>query len=345
MKGLLWTGSAILVLAGVWNALAQGQASRPGTVKPAPSANKTAPPAKATAGGAPASPEAPAAVSKRTAAEEAAAAALLGLAEHFGKHDSQGFAARFTATGEFIDESGHVYQGREAIATDFVDVFQANPEARIELQVQSTRVIAPGVIAVDARSRYTRNPTANPVDGDCHGICVAEGTKWLIASLREVEASDPLSHHDHVNELAWLIGDWIDEAADSHVHFQCRWDDGGNYLIRDFEVHLAGHKTITGTQRIGYDPLTGRLKSWVFDSNGGFAEGHFHRDGDSWILQAVGATADGRMASGSNVYTRLDDHRMTWSAVDRVIAGERIPDLEAVTVVRKPPLPTPRPQR
>src|SRR5438270_9840159 len=29
----------------------------------------------------------------------------------------------------------------------------------------------------------------------------------------------------------------------------------------------------TGTQRIGYDPLTGHLKAWIFDSAGGYADG------------------------------------------------------------------------
>src|SRR5438270_7254961 len=96
----------------------------------------------------------------------------------------------------------------------------------------------------------------------------------------------------------------------------------------------------TGTQRIGYDPLTGHLKSWVFDSAGGYADGYFHREGESWIEQSSGVTSDGRMASGTNIFMPVDKHRMSWQAVDRVIGGERIADLDAVTIVRKPPAPS-----
>jgi hypothetical protein len=97
---------------------------------------------------------------------------------------------------------------------------------------------------------------------------------------------------------------------------------------------------MTGTQRIGYDPLTGHLRAWIFDSAGGYADGYFHRDGDAWILKTSGVTADGRMASGRQIFGRIDDHRLSWQPVDYVIGSEQLPDMSAVTIVRKPPAPS-----
>jgi len=99
---------------------------------------------------------------------------------------------------------------------------------------------------------------------------------------------------------------------------------------------------MTGTQRIGYDPLTGHLRAWIFDSAGGYADGYFHSEGENWILQTSGVTSDGRMASGTQILSRLDNHRLSWQAVDYVIGGERMADIPKVTIVRKPPGPTAR---
>jgi hypothetical protein len=198
-------------------------------------------------------------------------------------------------------------------------------------------------MAADGSTLFARAKDQPPVAGRCSLICTRDGKQWLIASLREtVAATEHPSNHDQLKQLEWLVGEWIDEGSQSHIHFSCRWDDGGNFLLRDFEVHSAGQKTITGTQRIGFDPLSGHLKSWAFDSAGGYAEGHWQRDGDSWILNSTGVTADGRIASGSNIFTRVDRNRMSFHSVDRVVGGQRIPDVVEVIIVRKPPGPTAR---
>ncbi|HEY3966423.1 MAG TPA: SgcJ/EcaC family oxidoreductase [Planctomycetaceae bacterium] len=352
MKRILGACSVILAVAGLCQAWPDGKpkpaaagqpVAAPGTKAPA----AKSPPAKTPAAKTPTEKPAagvasPAASPKLSPDEEAVRQSAGNLAKAFNQHDAKAFAAAFTADGEYLDEQGAVYHGRKAIEEDFTGFFKENAEARIELVINSTRSIAPGVMAADGGSRFIRAKGADPINGNCSFICTKDGNKWLIASLREVEADDPVPHRRQVKQLEWMVGEWVDEASDSHVHFSCRWDEGGNFLLRDFEVLRAGRKTITGTQRIGYDPITEHLKSWVFDSAGGYADGFFHREGDSWILQSSGATADGQMASGTNIFTRVDDHRMTWGSVDRVIGGERIPDIETVTIVRKPPAPAPR---
>jgi uncharacterized protein (TIGR02246 family) len=284
---------------------------------------------------------APAATPKRSPDEEAVLLTGAALVKAYNARDSQAFAGVFTADGEYVDEKGAVYHGRKALESEFDGFFKANPETSIEVAFVSTRAIAPGIIAADGTTRFTRAKSEPPVAGRCSLVCTKEGGKWLIASLREVEAADEhTSHHEQVRQLEFMLGDWIDEGAGSHVHFTCRWDEGQNFLLRDFAVVFAGQKTMTGTQRIGYDPLTGHLKAWIFDSAGGYADGYFHSEGEKWILQTSGVTSDGRMASGTQIFARDEKHRMSWQAVDYVIGGERIPDIPKVTIVRKPPTPT-----
>jgi len=310
--------------------------ANPPATKSAPAKSDTKPGAKPAAAQ-PATPAQP----KRTPEEEAVGEAVQALVKGYGQRDAKAFAAAFTADGEYIDEAGTVYHGRPAIESEFGHFLEANPDTTIQVQLSSTRAVAPGIIAADGLTRFTRSKDHSAVVGRCSLICAKDGNKWLVASLRETPApATHPTHHEQLQQLEWLVGEWIDEGAQSHVHFSCRWDSSGNFLHRDFEVHTAGGKTVTGTQRIGYDALNGLLKSWAFDSAGGYAEGYWQRDGESWVMNSTGVTADGRVASGSSVYSRIEKNRISFHSVDRIVGGERIPDLVEVTIVRKPPGPT-----
>jgi uncharacterized protein (TIGR02246 family) len=265
------------------------------------------------------------------------------IVKAFNHGDAGEFAAAFTVDGEYIDEHGVAFHGRHAIEAEFASLFAAHQGAKIAVHLDAPRLIAPGVAAADGQSRLVHGAGQEPVVGKCNIVCAKEGAEWLIASLREVD--DPVqhaTHHEQVSQLDWLVGEWVSEGSASHVHFSCRWDETGNYLHRDFSIHVAGDKTSSGTQRIGYDPLTERLKTWLFDASGGFSDGYFHHDGERWIVQLSGVTFDGRMATGVNIFTRIDDHRMEWQALDCVVDGERIPDSGKITIVRKPPAPATR---
>ena len=346
MKHLVLSCGAALVLAGACFVAAQDKPkSSPAADKAKAAADKSKAPAKTPAKAAPAQPAQPTppAATKRSPEEEAVGQLAQALVKAYNQRDAKAFAGAFTAEGEYIDETGAMFHGRPAIEAEFARFFEANPTTSMQVQLNSTRAVAAGVLAADGSTQFTRAKDQPAVSGHCSLICTRDGKQWLIASLRETQATGQhASPHEQLKQLEWLVGEWIDEGAQSHVHFSCRWDDGGNFLLRDFEVHSAGQKTITGTQRIGYDPLSSHLKSWVFDSAGGYAEGFWQQDGDSWILISSGVTSEGQLASGSSIYNRVGPNRISFHAVDRVVGGQRVPDVLEVVIVRKPPGPTAR---
>lgn len=260
------------------------------------------------------------------------------LVDAYKKADAKAFAAVFTADGEYIDDKGIVFHGRKAIEDEFAAFFRETKGTSIEMELNATRSIAKGVVASDGVTRFRKTSTTQPILGSCHLVCVQEGDTWLIASLHE---DDPISktgsHREQVSKLEWLLGDWIGEGPRSHVHFSCRWDDTGQYLLRDFSLQIAGEKKVSGTQRIGFDPSTGHLKTWIFDSAGGFSDGYFNQNGNSWVLKTSGVSRDGQIASTTVTITPIDKSRMTTETIDRVIGGVRVPDVEKLTIVRKPP--------
>ena len=92
---------------------------------------------------------------------------------------------------------------------------------------------------------------------------------------------------------------------------------------------------LEGTQVIGWDPAAGTIRSWMFDSDGGFGEGAWSKKGNSWVVKFHQVLPDGRKASATNIYTIVDDNTVTWKSVGREVDGQFLPNVDEVTMVRK----------
>ena len=136
-----------------------------------------------------------------------------------------------------------------------------------------------------------------------------------------------------------MIGEWVDESPEALVVTSYRWTDNQCYILSEFKVQIEGRPVMTGTQRIGWDPLAKTIRSWVFDSEGGFGEGTWTREGNQWIVKRTGVTRDGKFASSTNIFTRVSKDRMTWQSRDRIVGGEKTPDIAEFPITRKPPAP------
>jgi len=106
-------------------------------------------------------------------------------------------------------------------------------------------------------------------------------------------------------------------------------------MTRSFAAVIRDRVDMSGMQVVGWDPAAKQIRSWVFDSDGGFAEGKWTRKGDRWLIQQTGTLADGRKTSAVNIVKKVDDNSFTWQTVQRSVAGDVLPDVEEVTIVRK----------
>jgi len=143
------------------------------------------------------------------------------------------------------------------------------------------------------------------------------------------------SHYGRLKELEWMIGEWVDEGEDMTITTVCRWTKNRNFMTRSFKVVTADDRVLEGTQVIGWDPADKRIRSWLFDSQGGFGAGRWSREGDRWIVKSSQVLKNGERASSINVITYVDDNTLTWQSTGREVDGEMLPDVPEVTVVRK----------
>ena len=112
-----------------------------------------------------------------------------------------------------------------------------------------------------------RVPSAPPTVSRVSTLFAREDGQWRIALLREwpdEEAS--------LRELSWLIGSWSSQEGDRPVRTTYEWEGEKAFIRARFSVELP-EKPRSGTQMIGKDPSSGELRSWTFESTGGFGEG------------------------------------------------------------------------
>ena len=256
---------------------------------------------------------------------------------NYNKGDSKALTAMFTQDAEVVEADGFRYQGWGQIEQSYTDTFALKKGVKIALEIESIRLLSPEVAKEEGRSIVTPE-TGAPLTSLYTVLFVKREGRWLISSVRE--ETDPLVRpHDRLKDLEWMIGDWIDEGADSVVRLHCQWSEDENFLFRTFTVKRQGKPVMTVTQRIGWDPLARRVRSWEFDSEGGFGQGEWSRAGEKWVVKSTGVRPEGTTASATNVMLRERPDLVSWVSTDRIIGDQSVPDSETYVLVRVPPPP------
>jgi uncharacterized protein (TIGR02246 family) len=273
----------------------------------------------------PASLRAEAAELKKTAAAFSAA---------YNKGDLEAVLGFWTEDAELIRESGKTFSGREAIRSVFKKSLAENKGNKQSIRATSVRFIKPDVASTEGVVTVT-TPEGAVDEGRYAALLVKQGGKWLFSSVRDVAEPDDQEKPVAANQLkplGWLVGEWHDRDAKGQVSMSVQWGPGQTYLIQQFTVKHANGKETHTSQRIGYDPREERLRSWLFDSSGGFGGGFWTRKGNSWELDSEGVLPDGRVSTSNDTWKFIDDNTVEWSSKDR--EADEVPqqDLRVVFV-------------
>ena len=285
-------------------------------------------------------PADPAAVTPRLSRgddEKAIQALLDKFVKAFNAGNAEATAATYTETAVVVDERGGRIEGRAAVRDQYAASFADNPGSTIAIQVDSLRFLGPETALEEGRATITPAAGAGaPEITRFTAVYVKQGGEWRQAAVRDELAQD-LTPHDRLKELEWLVGDWVNESQAAVVSTSCTWAKGGNFLDREFTMKTEGRPVLSGTQRIGWDPLKRQFKTWIFDSEGGHGEGYFTRTGNQWVIKVEGVNQDGQHESATNIITRLGKDRMSWQSTERTVGGSAVPGVDEFTIVRKPP--------
>ena len=256
----------------------------------------------------------------------------------FNAGDSAALAALFSPTGELVDENGSVYTGPQEISGLFKTFFEKFPKSVLEMEVTSTRPLGSDIAVEEGVRRITANEGAAAAQVRYVAVREKTGDRWPIASYREF-ADDPApTPREMLSALEWMVGDWVDESPEARTSISFRWSDDGNFLLGDYSVSVGGEVVSASTQRVGWDPIEGRLRSWTFDSDGGFSHGEWTPLEGGWVAKTEATMPDGTTASATVLLAVKDADHFVVRSTDRIVAGAEEPDFELV-IARKPPQP------
>jgi uncharacterized protein (TIGR02246 family) len=270
---------------------------------------------------------------QKTEDEAAVRKAVTAYVGAFNRGDAKAAASEWAEDGEYLTDAGERLKGRDAIRKGLETLFAAEARTHVEVGVPSVQFVTPEVATVEGKADLVTEGEP-PGESSYLAVYVKQQGKWKLSSIRETALPPPPSHYDRLKDLEWMIGHWIDHDQDASIDTVCQWTKNKNFITRSFTASIAEHVELEGTQVIGWDPSMGTVRSWMFDSDGGFAEGTWTRDGDRWTIQSRHVLPDGGVGSSTNILTWVDQSTFTWESMGREVDGQMLPNVGPVTIVR-----------
>jgi uncharacterized protein (TIGR02246 family) len=253
----------------------------------------------------------------------------------FDRRDAKSLAEQWSQDAGYLSPiSGNSVRGRAAIEKEFAGMFRAEGEARLTVKIDSIRFVTPDVAIEDGSASVVR-PGEVTSESTFTVVLVKKDNRWLIDSDRETVLPEPPTAFEKLKDLDWMVGTWADNDDNATVKTVCQWTAGRAFMTRTFSVAIKDQVELQGTQVVGWDPAKKQVRSWAFDSDGGFAEGTWKRDGDRWVVHSVNTLPDGRKGVSTNVMRRIDNDHFGWSSIGREVNGELLPNIDEVEVVRQ----------
>ena len=173
----------------------------------------------------------------------------------------------FTEQARIATEGGKTVEGRAAVEKLFAASFEANPGQTIAVKTESLRMLGSEAALEEGTATITIPSTAE-TEGDSRSLetsgysaaYVKKDGKWLQDSIHDypmIDASVEEDGHDHLKELEWLVGEWMDEDDNAEVaKTLCDWSATAvriwfaTYKCEESKVGFE----MSGVQRIGWDP-------------------------------------------------------------------------------------------
>jgi uncharacterized protein (TIGR02246 family) len=252
----------------------------------------------------------------------------------FNKHDAAALAANWTAEGEYIRNDGEPLRGRAEIEKGYAEFFKTlKGKSTLEAQMDGLRFTSADTAVSEVTLRLKNAEGELIASSWRNTLVVREGGQWKVTIVQEWDRDDGIDVS--LNELEWLIGTWHVATKDREVTTVYEWDENKAFIRGKYTVKEGAKVIESGLQMIGKDNAEGAIHSWVFQSDGGFGDGFWAREGKKWTVDFYGVTPDGRELTATALYIHFDANTYAWQSVDQTVDGQSIPDTQPIKVTKQ----------
>jgi len=266
--------------------------------------------------------------------EAAIRASIAAYVVAFNQGDAKAIASKWSPDAVYTNPmTGDEVTGRKAIEEQLVDIFTDAKGTKIAVDVNSIRFVSPSVAVEEGTARVLR-PGAEPDVTVYTCVYVKADGNWLVDRMTEQPEPVFRSNYQHLKDLQWMIGTWVDQDGSATIETTAQWAKNQNYITRRFSISVDGKPDLSGVQMIGWDPVAQNIRSWVFDSDGGFGNSTWKKKDNKWVVNSSAVLSDGRKASAVKVLTIVDDKTITMQATGRTLDGNILPNLEPIKLTR-----------
>ena len=176
------------------------------------------------------------------------------------------------------------------------------PRREIPDHAESIQFLSPEVVKEEGPTKV--RPAKGTSETRRHTALLVKSGRSLVDLEHPRGSRTLVPPHERLKDLAWMIGEWVDEGPDAHVRIACRWSEDGNFLIRTFAVRWGASRPCRFISGSAGTRWAKQFRSWEFDSEGGYGEGRWSRDGDRWVIKHTGVRPEGITASATHIMTR-----------------------------------------
>lgn len=248
----------------------------------------------------------------------------------FAAKDAKVIADDWLPDGTFIDESGAVHAGREAIQKVYGDYFRDHAGLqKIAVTIDHIEKSQPDVL-VEYGHTTLMDEKNHPISQSRYvAIHRKTGNAWPIQQLveypeRPIEAAVP--------DLNWLLGKWSSTNGDKTITLASKLSPNGKFIISEF---TAPDGALTGDLMIsGVNPMDGRLACWIFDTTGGVGKGQWSYDAGSWYLRSMRIEPNGKRILLTHVIRPDGANGFDWKTTNRVVDGKLLADTPTTHVTK-----------